>query len=76
MNFTKDVINAALTLNPKPREEILDRGSENYFTIGYYYLEIILFGPSLIIRLRFEIRPTTEIYVIFLHISVGKESAT
>ena len=75
-NFTKDVINAAVTLNPKLREEILDRGSENCFTIGYYCLQIILFWPILIIRLRFEVRPTTEIYVVFLHISVVKETAT
>jgi hypothetical protein len=65
-----------LTLNHKTREEILDRGSENYFTIGYYCLQIILFGPILPIRLRFEVLPTTKIYVIFLHISVGKETAT
>ena len=74
--FTKDVINAALTLNPKPRGEILDWGSENYFTNGYYCLQIILFGCILIIRLRFEVRPATEIYVIFLRICVGKETAT
>jgi len=46
------------------------------FTIGYYCLHIILFGPNLIIRLRFDVLPTTEIYVIFLHISVGNEIQT
>jgi len=46
------------------------------FTIGYYCLHIILFGPNLIIRLRFEVLPTTEIYVIFLYISVENEIQT
>jgi hypothetical protein len=46
------------------------------FTIGYYCLHITLFGPNLTIRLRFGVLPTTEISVIFLHISVGNETPT
>jgi len=46
------------------------------FPIGYDFLYIILFGPNLIIRLRFDVLPTTEISVIFLHISVENETPT
>jgi hypothetical protein len=34
------------------------------FTKGYYCLHVILFGPTLIIWLQFDVIPTTEIYVI------------
>jgi len=47
---------------------------KSIFTIGYYCLHIILFGPNLIIRLRFDVLPTREISVIFLYISVGNET--
>ena len=57
-------------------EKSLDLGSETICTIVYYCLHIILFEPNLIIRLRFDVHPTTEIYIIFLHIRVGNETPT
>ena len=44
-NFTEDTFVALIT----------------NFTIGYYCQHIILFEPSLMIRLRFDIVPTTEV---------------
>jgi hypothetical protein len=51
-NFTKDVNNETLTLNLEPREEILDRESENYFYlcclhIHYYYIIVQYFIISI-----------------------------
>jgi hypothetical protein len=36
----------------------------------------MLFVPNLILTLQFDVLPTTEISVIFLHISVGNEAAS
>jgi hypothetical protein len=44
------------------------------FAIGYYCLHGILIVPNLTIALPFEVFPTTEISVIFHHISLAFET--
>jgi hypothetical protein len=62
--------------SPKPEKKVKIEVVKTVFKIGYYCLHIILFGFNLIIRLRYYVLPTTEISVIFLHISVGNETPT
>ena len=60
---------------PNLEKKFRSRQWKLFFAIGYYCLHIILFGPNLIIRLRFDVLPTTEISVISFHISVGNETS-
>ena len=62
--------------SPKLEKKVKIDVVKTVFTIGYYCLHIILFGPNLIILYRLDVLPTTEISVIFLHISVGNETPT
>ena len=62
--------------SPKLEKKVKIEEVKTIFTFGYYCLPIILFGPNLIILLRFDVLPTKEISVIFLHISVGNETPT
>jgi hypothetical protein len=71
-NFTKDINKENLTLNPESREEF-------YIELGkLFYHQLLVstryFVSKLIIALRFEVLLTTEISVIFHHISVGIET--
>ena len=61
-NFTKDVNN--------------ETHMKTISTKSYYCLHVILFGPTLLIWLQFDVLSTTEIYVIFFHISAGNYTPT
>jgi hypothetical protein len=72
-NFTKDVNNEILTLNPEPRKELyIDIRVFLQSVITVYTLRYAV--PNLIIPFRFEVFPTTEISVIFHHISLPIET--
>ena len=72
--FTKDANNETVALTSKPREELYIEVVKNIFAISYYCLYGILFLSHLIIPLRTEFLPITEISVIFHCISLGIET--
>ena len=47
-------------------KKTFDLGSENYFNIASYYLQIILFESNLLNPIQFDVLPTTKFVVLLI----------